>query len=161
MNKHDALGALLVSAMLLRAALPAHAGSLSEQLRDSSWQLVSLTDKLPKGNEVQVLSHQEQDWIEFDDRDGQFITGTDALSPGDHPSEVDFGTYSLDEEANTITFYVAGTSSPSWMATETAKFQIRQIKCDQMTLVNPAGATLLWQRNDCPVGSDTLAATAK
>ena len=158
MNKHDALGALLVSAILLRAPLPAQAGSLSEQLRDSSWQLVSLTDKLPNGNKVQALS-QGQVWIQFDDRTGQFITGTDALSP-EGPSEVDFGTYSLDEEAKTITFDTVG-SSPSWIATDAAKFEITEIKCERMTWVNPPGVTLLWQRNDCPASSRTLAEATK
>lgn len=159
MNMHDALGALLVSAILLRAALPAQAGSLSEQLRDSSWQLVSLTDKLPNGNKVRALS-QDKVWIEFDDRDGQFMSGTEALNP-EGPSEVDFGTYSLDEEAKTITFDAAGTSSPSWMATDPAKFEITEIKCDRMTWVNPPGGTLLWQRNDCPARSHDLAEATK
>ena len=154
MNKHHALGALLASAILLRAALPAHAGSLTEQLRDSSWQLVSQTDKLPNGNKVQALS-QDQIWIQFIDRPGQFITGTEALSP-EGLSSVDFGAYSIDEKAKTITFPAVGTSSPGWMATDAREFEITEITCDQMTWKNPPGVTLVWQRNDCPVRNHAL-----
>jgi hypothetical protein len=144
----------------------AHAASLAQQVRSSTWQLVSVTITLPNGNKVQP-DGPNPSGVQFFDRTGHFITVT---SKGDIPkfasnnfrdgtdaeqaaaakgSLFDFGTYKVDEKTKTLMFHVAGSSFPNWVGINIKN--VADIKGDLMTWQNPVGpsqapVTLVWKR---------------
>ena len=155
---------------LLMAASPAVAqqpsADLKRELRNSSWQLVSLTITTPDGKEIQPQGPHRLGYTMFDATghvisetlqpgvpkfaSGDFRTGTDGeYVAAAKASLVDFGTYSVDEKNRRLVFHVIGASYPNWNGTDLT--QQVELRGDQMIWKNAKGATqapttLVWQR---------------
>jgi hypothetical protein len=156
------LGSLLVAS----TAMTANAASLAQQVRGTSWHLVSLTITTPDGKTVQPIGPNPMGYTMFD-RTGHFITET--LKPGapnfasgspvsgtdeeyraaGQANIVDFGTYTADGKDHTLVMHVIGASFPNWIGTDI--HNVTEINGDEMTWHNQAGArnvpvTLVWKR---------------
>ena len=57
-----------------------------------------------------------------------------------------YGTYTLDESAQTVTHHVEGSSSPNMVGTDQVRAFVFEGN-DQITLSPPGGAKLVWLRN--------------
>lgn len=166
MKLRHALGLLLGFALLLPTILAAHAASLAQQLRGSSWKLVSVTIELPNGNKVQPEGPNPVGMALFD-RTGHamvdarrpdvpkfasnnFRDATEAeLAAAGRAGILTFGTYTVDDKTNTLIMHIISSSFPNWNGTDLK--DITEIKGDTMTWENLVGAqqsptVFVWKR---------------
>lgn len=156
----------LGAALAVGSILSVQAATLAEQVRGSSWELVSLTVITPDGKRIQPVGPHPHGYAIFD-RMGHYISGdvnpnvpnfasgnllkgTDAeyraVATGD---EMDFGTYSIDEKSHTLVKHIVGSTFPNWQGTDVD--DVTEIKGDEMiwrpaTGPQQTAAELVWKR---------------
>ena len=126
-----ALGIGLVAAQTMTA----DAATLSQQIRGSTWELVSLTVILPDGKKIQPLGTHPLGYAMFDKTgryistdlnpnvpnfvSGNLLKGTDAeYRAAATGGGMDFGTYTVDDKKRILVKHVIGASFPNWKGTD-------------------------------------------
>lgn len=147
-------------------SIGAGATTLGQQLRGTTWELVSLTITTPDGKKIQPLGTHPLGYTMFD-RTGRYVTtdlnpnvpkfasgslqsGTDAeYRAAALGSGMDFGTYTVDDKNHILTKHVIGSSFPNWKGIDLQ--DTTEIKGDEMIWNTPSGhdnvpVELVWKR---------------
>jgi hypothetical protein len=156
----------ITAAGVLFSIATAQAASLSEQVRGTSWHLVTLTATLPDGKSIYPVGPKPSGYTIFD-RTGHFITVTENpdvpkfASPNPlkatdaeqrvawQGGRVDFGTYKVDEKNHMLIMHVEGSDFPNWVGTDI--HNVTALEGNRMTWSKEPGSdkvpvVLVWER---------------
>jgi hypothetical protein len=164
--KTFAFTAAVAAAGLIFSVASVEAASLSQQVRGTSWKLVSLTLMPPNGSPVHPQGTNPTGYTIFD-RTGHFIVvssnpdvpkfasdnllkGTDAeYRSASLGTVVQFGTYKVDDKKHTLIFHLEGSNYPNWIGTDL--HTPTELKGNRLTWTSSSGAAkvpvvVIWER---------------
>jgi hypothetical protein len=159
--------AAIAAVGVLFSVASAEAASLSEQVRGTSWHLVSLTGTPPNGSPIHPYGPTPTGYMMLD-RTGHFtavtgkpdvpkfashkmLEGTDAEQLAAwRGTMVEYGTYKVDEKSHTLILHVEGSNYPNWIGIDL--HDVTELRRDRMTWTkepvktDPVRVVLIWER---------------